>query len=197
MKTFEKEQQRNLNKEHLQNIIQNVRWKLNWFEKKWKTLIIYKTYSFHTNAHPQKTHDVVSTSIRRLIDVETTSCVYWVGILCKKRYEQSLLRWGFTCHFKRLLYISRKTLSILFADRDNNFLDYWILFAVRTYLYRVCSFLFISCLDWEYNDFGLVKQFLNKAWRLVWQKPISVKFIHETVYFELQWNLWIADTYGS
>ena len=26
----------------------------------------------------QQIYDVVSTSIRRLIDVETTSCVYWV-----------------------------------------------------------------------------------------------------------------------
>ena len=160
MKTFGKEDQSNLNKEQLQNIIQNVRWKLNWFEKKWKTLIIYKTYSFHTNAHPQKTHDVVSTSIRRLIDVETTSCVYWVGILCKKRYEQSLLRWGFTCHFKRLLYISRKTLSILFADRDNNFLDYWILFAVRTYFIEFVPS--SSFLVWIENIMILVS--LNNFW---------------------------------
>ena len=98
-------------------------------------------------------------SYRRLKDVETTSCVCWVGILCKKRYEQSLLRWGFTCDFKRLLHISRKTFSLFFADRDNNFLDYWILFAVRTYLFRVCS---SSFLVWIENIMTLVS--LNNFW---------------------------------
>ena len=100
-----------------------------------KTLYIYEGNS------PQKTHDVVSTSLR-LIDVETTSCVYWVSA---KEFD-SLTEMKKKNYVKLLKKTCRTRWLSLHADVDVAFGEYKGLGSrvIWNFRYRVATNVIIA-----------------------------------------------------